>query len=399
MSAAWSRNEATSIRPALGVSSCRVKHWLLITLLATAALGIAVALVRQERSYQRAVYHGRHASEWAAELYPNFDPRGTNEAMQALRELGSNAVPALRSLLDSRAPFYEKPLLQNARRLPVSTRRYLFEKLKPGQSVVRRISAARALSVIGSSASAAVPDLIAALKDPAGEIRWAAAQALGRLGGHAISALAAAATNENVTLRQTAVYALGEAGTNAAPAAAVLFDCALDTNESIRASALHALSRIGSAGLSTVLEAFATDDPVRRTAATKAIQVMNRPPRQVSRTLLEFATNASPNVRRQSLEALQVLQLNYPQVVATFVRALDDLDPDVRCAAAQAMSQASGWTTNTALGEVTARTLGLSGSLGSNIVVKLNGLLTDPEPSVRTAAQRALKEIQTTTPN
>ena len=383
----------------LGVSCRRVKYRLLRIVLAIVVLGIAVALVNQKRGYQRAVYRDRHASEWAADFYPNFDLRGTNEAMEAFRVLGSNAVPALRSLLNSRAPFFEKPLLQNARRLPLATRRYLFDKIKPGQALARRISAARALGVIGPSAHEAVPDLLVALQDPAGEIRWAAAQALARLGDHAISALAMAATNDSVTLRQTAVYALGEAGTNAAPAAEVLFERVRDTNESVQASALYSLSRIGPAGVPVVLAAFSTDDPARRMAAAKAIQAMNRPPRQVTRTLLECATNTSPDVRRQSLEALQVLRLNYPQVVATYVLALDDRDPDVRCAAVQAMSQTAEWTTNAALGEVTARMLGLSGPLGSNIVAKLNGLLADPQPSVRTAAQRALMEIQTAPPN
>lgn len=394
MSTVRSRNDVTSIHPSPEVGCGRVKHRLLICLLAVAAIGIAVALVSRPRSPERALYHGRDADEWAAELYPNFDPRGTNEAMQAFHVLGSNAVPALRSRLNSRAPFYERPLLQHARRLPLSTRRYLFAKIKPGQSAGRRISAARALGVIGPDAHQAVPDLIAALKEPAGEARWAAAQALGRMGDQAILALAAAATNINVPFRQAAVYALGEAGTNAAPAAAVLFDCVLDTNESVHASALYSLSRIGPAGIATVLEAFSTDDPARRAAAAKAIQAMNRPPRQVLSGLLEFATNASPTVRRQSIQALHALPLNHPRIVATYMRALDDPDPDVRCAAAQAMSQAAGWITNTAFSEAAARTLGLGNSLGSNIVVKLSGLLTDPDPSVRTAARQALTEIQ-----
>ena len=83
----------------------------------------------------------------------------------------------------------------------------------------------------------------------------------------AIAALVAAVTNANVALRQTAIAALGEAGTNAAPAAAVLFECLLDTNESVRASARYSLSRIGPAAVPIVLEAFSTDDPGRRAAA------------------------------------------------------------------------------------------------------------------------------------
>lgn len=376
-----------------------MKYRHLILLLAIATLGFAVVLVRQERSYQRAIYHGRHANEWAAEFYPNFDPRGSNEAMQAFRVLGANAVPALRARLNSRAPFYEQPLLQNAKRLPPATRYYLFTKFKPGQSVARRISAARALSVIGPAAAAAVPDLIAALDDPAGEIRWAAAQTLGRLGEAAIPELMQRATNADLTVRQIAVYALGQAGTNAAPAAALLFDCVLDPNESVHTSALYSLSRVGPAGVPIVLAAFSTEDPARRAAATKAIQAMNRPPHQITRTLLAFATNASPNLRRQSLAAFQVLRLNHPAVFGTCFQALNDPDPDVRGAAAQAMSRAGGWSINPALDEFTARALGLDGSLGSNIIARLNGLLTDPEPSVRAVARQALMEIQADPPN
>ncbi len=371
-----------------------MKYRFLLVLLAVVVLGIAVLLINQKRSYDRAVYRGRHVSEWAMDLHPILGARDTNAAMQAFLVLGANAVPALRAQLDSRTPYHEKLLLQNVRRFPRTIRRYLFDKIKPEQAIAQRVSAAWALRAIGPGAHAAVPDLIVALQDPAGEMRWAAAQALAHLGEPAIAALAAAATNANVTLRQIAVYALGEAGTNAAPAAGVLFDCVCDTNAAVQASALHALSRVGPAGVPIVLAGFSTDDPSRHAAAGQAIQAMSRPPRQLTRTLLEFATNAAPNVRRQSLEALQVLRLKYPYVVATYLRALEDRDPEVRCAAVRAMRQVAGWGTNTALAEFTARALRLNGTLDSNIVAKLTGLLTDSESSVRLSARRALEEIQ-----
>ena len=345
----------------------------ILLLLVTVALGVTVGLVSRVRGYQRAVYHGRHVSEWAAELYPNFDPQGTNEAIQAFRVLGSNAVPDLRAQLKSGEPFYEKPFVRNARRIPVVIHRYLFEAIQPGQSFARRVGALRALSVIGVDAVAAAPDLIVALNDPASEIRGAAGQTLGRIGAAGIAALMRTATNENVHLRQTAVAALGEAGTNAAGAATVLLDRLLDKNEPVRISSRYALGRIGPA--------------------------MNHPPPQAMKTLIEFTTNASPAVRQQAIEALSGLRLKHPQVAAAYLRVLGDLDPAVRCAAAHALSQVAIGATNAALNEFTGRTLGLGGSLGSVVLVKLNELLTDPEPSVRTAAQRALTEIKNATPN
>ena len=371
----------------------------ILLLLVTVALGVTVGLVSRVRDYQRAVYRGRHVSEWAAELYPNFDPQGTNEAIQAFRVLGSNAVPDLRAQLKSGEPFYEKPFVRNARRIPVVIHRYLFEAIQPGQSFARRVGALRALSVIGVDAVAAAPDLIVALNDPASEIRGAAGQTLGRIGAAGIAALMRTATNENVHLRQTAVAALGEAGTNAAGAATVLLDRLLDKNEPVRISARYALGRIGPAGEHAVLESFLNHDPVLRVAAFQAFQAMNHPPPQAMKTLIEFTTNASPAVRQQAIEALSGLRLKHPQVAAAYLRVLGDLDPAVRCAAAHALSQVAIGATNAALNEFTGRTLGLGGSLGSVVLVKLNELLTDPEPSVRTAAQRALTEIKNATPN
>ena len=169
---------------------------------------------------------------------------------------------------------------------------------------------------------------------------------------NAIPALLVTATNQHAELRHTAIYALAEAGTNAAPAAAVLFDRVLDTNESIRASALHSLSRVGPSAMPIVLDGFSTSDPARREAAVKAIKVMNTP-RQILKSLLAFSTNSSPALRQHSLEALQTLRLNHPRVVATYVLALDDPDPGVVGAAAQAMNQATVWVTNAALSETT----------------------------------------------
>ena len=156
-----------------------LKRNILIALVAVAAL-ITVLLVQQERAYQRASYKGKHVRVWAAELGVNFDPRGTNDAMTAFRVIGSNAVPALRSLLNTRPPFYEKLFLKNARRIPASLR-YLFEKMKPGRTAALRVGAAQALGVIGPAAESAVPDLMAVLVD--GDVRWAAAQSLARIGG------------------------------------------------------------------------------------------------------------------------------------------------------------------------------------------------------------------------
>lgn len=375
-----------------------LKRKLLIGLVAVTGL-VALWISSQKRADQHITYQGKSVRTWALELYANFDLRTTNAASSAFQAMGSNAVPALRELLNTPDSFFEKPLMQNARSIPAAPRRYLFEKLKPGKAAITRTSAARALTVLGPAAQDAVPDLIAALEDPSVEVRWAAAQALGRIGPRAILALMVAATNQNATLRHIAVYALGETGTNAAPAAAVLFARTLDTNGAVRASAMYSLARVGPAAVPIVLEEFSANDSARQAAAARAIRAMNTPPRQIMRTLLELSTNASPALRQQSIQALDTLQLNSPFAIVACVRALNDGDPGVRRAAVLALAATPTWTTNEGFGQLTMRLLGQTGTLSNHVVTTLGALREDAAPAVRSAAQQALEQIQASNPD
>ena len=296
-------------------------------------------------------------------------------------------------MLRTRTPFYEKFLVQNASRIPALPRRHLFRMIKPGQSASRRLAAAQALGVVGAAAGDAVPDLISVMEtDP--DIRWVTAQSLANIGGPAITALSQAATNRDVIVRHAAVYGLGQAGINALPATTVLLDSVRDANTAVQASALYSLRRVGPAGVPVVLEAFASDDPVRRETAVRAIKSMNTPPQQILQTLLRFTTNASPELREHSIQALQVLQLNNPRVIAAYVNGIDDPAPGVRAVSVRALNQTDAWVTNQVLGDITIRLLNRSGTLEDNVMVALNGLLEDSDPSVRAAAQQALASLQ-----
>lgn len=373
-----------------------LKQKILIALAAVVAI-VAGLIVRQRHADRLAMYQGIHARAWAVNFYPNFDPSSTNITTIAFNAMGSNAVPTLRAMLKSHEPWYAKLFVQQGKQLPANARGYLTGKIKPGRSGMYRVAAARALGVVGTNATAAVPDLVVALGD--NDMRWAAAQALASIGGPAIPALATATTGNDANIRHAAVYGLGQAGTNAWPATTALLDRVLDTNESVRASALYSLTQIGRSGMPMVLEAFSTDDPARRGASAEAIKAMNRPPRQILMTLLEFSTNTSSALRQNSLSALQTLHLNHPRVLAAYFEAMNDPAPGVRATAARALSQANTWTTNTTLNETTIRLLGRSGSLDSNALAALNGLLADPESSVRVAAQQTLASLQSTNAN
>ena len=378
------------------VWSGSLKRKILIALIVIGAL-LAAFVFHRERADHVVTYQGKRARVWAMEFSINFDPRSTNAAMTAFHIMGSNAVPELRAMLKTREPWYGKLLMRQGKSLPTTAQGYLVRTIKPGQTVSMRIAAARALGVIGTNAISAVPDLALALGDI--DVRWAASQALASIGGSAIPALAIATTNKDANTRHAAVYGLGQAGTNAVGSTTALLDAVRDPSQAVQASALYSLGQIGRSGLPSVLAAFSTDSAERRDAATRAIKAMNNPPRQVLSALLEFPTNSSPELRRNSLEALQSLHLNHPRVVTAYFEAMNDSSPGVRASAARALGQARVWATNAALSEATVRLLGRSGSLDGNAQTELNGLLDDPEPSVREAAQQSLADLRTTTAN
>ena len=358
---------------------------------------IALIVALGQRTRSTVSYEGISVAEWAAKFYPNFSRGSTNEAVLAFQTMGSNAVPALQKMLRTKETWYARVYIRQATNLPSGTRKYLGARIKYGQAGLRRVAAARALDVLGTNATAAVPDLVVALADS--DARLAAAQALTSIGGPGIAALAAATTNKDATVRHAAVYGLGQAGTNAWPATEALIDGVRGTDPQVRAMALYSLSRIGRFGVPTVLEAFSSYDPTRRAAAIEAIGAMNTPPRQVFLILLEFSTNASPVLRANSLEALQTLRLTHPRVLGAFFKAVDDPDPGVRATAARTLGQTSIWVTNSGLGEITMRLLGRTGTLDTNALAVLNAMLDDPDSSVRTVARQTLASLQPSNSN
>ncbi len=309
------------------------------------ALGAAGWFVSHQRSYQRASYQGKHTREWVAELYANYEPRGTNAAVAAFRAMGANAVPALRSLVKLRDPFYEKALLKHGRRLPARPRNYLFRKLKPGRNIEYRIGAIRALGIIGPDAKAALPELLNALADSDSRLRWLAAQTIALLGPEAIAALIPLTTNANVHLRHAAVYALGEARTNALPAAPSLIYSTMDTNESVRASAYYSLGRIGRGAFpDTVAMAVTNQDAEVRNTAFRALIVLLPPGRMPGSHL--SLTNNTADIRRLAILSLSRSRLTNRHALTLFQAALEDEDPTVRATAERALARLDPASTN-----------------------------------------------------
>lgn len=316
----------------------QLKRKLIIAAIIVSAIVIAaLLLMRDEQHFRLATHNGKTVKEWASELYFNYDPRTTNAATEAFVIMGSNAVPALRALLSSHPPIYERTFLQQARRIPVAARQYLFQKIKPGYTIQYRVGAARALGVIGLSAGDALPELLAALSETNSQISWVAAQNIPALGPQAINALSTFVTNADVTVRHAAIYGLGEARTNALPATALLIRATMDTNQAIRAAAFYSLSRIGRPALPVTVEMAASNpDPELRNAAFRSLIVMLPPPGRVPQSLLVSSTN-NAEMRRLAILSLGRSRLTNDHAVTLFQTAKSDEDASVREAAQRAL--------------------------------------------------------------
>jgi hypothetical protein len=306
-------------------------------------LGVGWWLARSPDSTR---YQGQTVREWAAELYAKQTLGSTNDPAAAFTAMGATAVPELRRLVHLREPFADKYLLPHVRRLPVKVRVYLLQKFKPGRTLEYRLGAIRALGIIGPEAHAAIPDLLRAVQDPDARIRWVAAQTVSQLGPEAVTGLQPLTTNANVTVRHAAVYALGEARTNALPALPHLLRAATDTNESVRSSSLYSIGRLGPAAFAPALAQSVTNaDPELRAAAARSLLVILPPPGRVFPLHLHVSTNAT-EVRRLTLLSLARSRLTNNYAMGLYEAGFRDPDPVVRETAERAWALTTGNMSN-----------------------------------------------------
>ena len=230
------------------------------------------------------------AAEFAAALADNVPDVGIN-AGAALIRLGPSSVDALREKLSDpalRAQVLEIfAALGPAAKPAVSD---LIRTLDDGDPAIRG-DAAVALAAVGADAAAAVPMLSAMLADPAAVpgTRYAAAYALGRIGGPAakpaVETLRTLSDSQDEMMATVAVWALLKIEPQDGPlvekAIPILRRAARAEREVVRLEAAVALGDIGPAASSAIpiLELISEDDPSRavRDAAAAALKKIRTP--------------------------------------------------------------------------------------------------------------------------
>jgi len=312
-----------------------------------------------------------------------------------------------------------------------------------------RVAAAKAVALIDPKNEAAVPRLVAALKDKAGAVRKRAAVSLGDLGPGAKAAvpdLVKAAQDADPAVGWASIDALGQIGPDADAAVPALIEALKETGT--RGAAADALGQIGpkaQAAIPALEEVLKGDDVTARWAAAAALlRVGGSGARAGVRFFLKTADPnggkalydaenilvgpAAKEARREMIDAVRDPALRDTAVriirdknfvpltkeqIAEASKLLEDSDPGVRCVAAwvvhcgrrQAGENVDYREVVAALKETlkvadpwarrqSARFLGSFGPYAKDAVPALSAALDDKDEDVRRAAADALKSIR-----
>jgi HEAT repeat protein len=257
---------------------------------------------------------------------------------------------------------------------------YQVRQLNDKDPAARRY-AAGVIGSMGPKAEAAVPALIAALKDPDENVRGRAAFALGRLappgrGAGAVAALADALRDSDMQVRKNAASALAGFGSEAKAAIpALIADLNDNSDASLRVDAAWAIRRIGpDAQTLALLLTKLQSNPASQLAAQDALLTMSEAEAKAAIPRLKAGLqNPDVNVRRNAASFLLYFNKLAQPAVPEVIAALKDSDPTVRVFAIDA--------------------LGAIGLKAEGAEPALLAALNDPQPAVRRVAVLALGSV------
>lgn len=175
----------------------------IIVFLVCVLVGIGViAFWPEEREPQ---YNGKKLSEWL-ELSRSVDRSDRSSAEDAVRKIGTNALPWLVKWLNYDTPAW-KNMLGNFwpfNRAPRRVQKMIWAREN------RSWHASRGFGILRGRGSPAIPDLARMITNYPGQSSWLAIDSLGQIGGDAIWPLFQVATNKAnaIQLRQFAFGAL-----------------------------------------------------------------------------------------------------------------------------------------------------------------------------------------------
>ena len=228
-------------------------------------------------------------------------------------------------------------------------------------------------------ARAAVPALYTALADPREAPRWAAAQALWRIGTQApddLDALVGALRNPDPYVRAFGAWSLGELGPVARDTVPALVE-ALRLEEGEQGAAARALAKLGPVAVEAVpalLEQLGSPEARRRFTAAEALGRIGPEARASIDPLVAGLRDEDDTVRSSCAQALGRIGPSARAAVPALIGVLrSDADAHSRALA--------------------ARALGQIGPAARDAVAALNAAAQDPDAGVRREVAKALPRI------
>jgi HEAT repeat protein len=214
------------------------------------------------------VPEGRAAIDGMARALADEDWFVRFAAAQALQNLGERARPAVPALVNALGP---KDFIKDFRPVRCGAAMVALARIDPRAKELEaafrlivgkllederqgsfgaRATGARVLGECGAAALSTLPALVKVLKDPDGDVRVAAAEALLKIapelqGEAALGVLADALKSPDLLIRRRAAEALGGRGARAKGALPALRAAVQDPEPEVRQAALEAVQRIG----------------------------------------------------------------------------------------------------------------------------------------------------------
>jgi hypothetical protein len=278
-----------------------------------AAVAVAIFIWPGEREPE---YQGKKLSEWLKQ-YRSIGWEHS-EAEEAVRQIGSRAVPCLVKWMDNGdLPAWKWRLYRFAAAHPRIVKTKLFHKVMDFPNSDRNAFAAyQGFEILGPEAKAAIPALIRLTNDSASPGKaHRALLALNAIGKDALPALLSALANEGQGNRRDIVYCIrdtGDLGTNAEPCARVLAQCIKGGDQPVAVASAAALGTL-------------------RASPEIAIPAL----REVS-----HSTNAF--LRRSAVIAIGQFGDRARSAIPDLLEAMNDLDSTVRLAATDALNRIEG---------------------------------------------------------
>ncbi len=208
---------------------------------------LAAAIIMAHIPSREPFYKGKRLSEWARAYAANTlttkpDTSEQRQARDAIRQIGTNAIPDLLKWIN-----YEQPVWKTTWYPKINP---LLQKLNPNWPMWddKRLGAEDAIcafEVLGPKAAGAIPELSRMVNETrAPETSWRAARALAFLGDGALHPLLSALTNRQPTIRLFAASAMEHFQSDSRPAAPVLFQLLKDQYEPVAAHAARTLGKL-----------------------------------------------------------------------------------------------------------------------------------------------------------